>query len=567
MRFRRYSSIVILIALSSAEGLAQTPPPKSVVSVQVNAGNSTGPYEAVWSFFGADEPNYSYAANGQQLLRELSQLSSAPVYVRLHNLLTTGDGRGALKWGSTNVYREDADGKPIYDWTITDQIFDALTKNGVTPLVEVGFMPEALSTHPEPYRHSFPNGTVFTGWSYPPKDYAKWSALILAWTQHLHERYGDDAVNTWLWEVWNEPDIDYWHGTPEEYDKLYDITAAAILKVLPNAKIGGPEVTGVGPGRSENFLRQFLEHCARGKNAATGEIGAPLAFISFHPKGSPQFVDGHVRMNIGQQLRAMDFGMRVVASFPEWKDTPIILGESDPEGCAACKGEKNGYRNGPLYGVSVAEAMARAVELAKRNGVKLQGAVTWAFEFEDQPPFAGFRELATGGTANGKNFLVDKAVLNVFRMMGMMSGQYVSVSNSGTLPLGEVLSGSIRTNADLGAVATRSEHKVEVLLWNYHDDDVAAEPTRVKLSINGIPVHRALKVKEYSMDANHSNAYAEWKKMGNPSAPTEDQFRTLQTAAKLQGGPLTSSISDKDHIVELPITLERQGVMLVELTW
>jgi xylan 1,4-beta-xylosidase len=408
---------------------------------------------------------------------------------------------------------------------------------------------------------------VFTGWSYPPKDYAKWSALITAWTRHLHERYGDAAVNTWLWEVWNEPDIDYWHSTPEEYDKLYDITAAAIRTVLPNAKIGGPEVTGVGPGRSENFLRQFLEHCARGKNTATGDVGAPLAFISFHPKGSPQFVDGHVRMNIGQQLRAMDLGMRVVASFPEWKDTPIILGESDPEGCAACKGEKNGYRNGPLYGASVAEAMARAVELSRRNGVKLQGAVTWAFEFEDQPLFAGFRELATGGKANGKNFLVDKAVLNVFRMMGMMSGQYVSVSNSGMLPLEEVLSGSVRMNADLGAVATRSDHKLEVLLWNYHDDDVAAEPTQVKLSINGFPVHRALKVKEYLMDANHSNAYAEWKKMGSPSEPTEKQFRRLQTAAKLQGGPLTSSISDEDHIVELPITLERQGVMLVEVTW
>jgi xylan 1,4-beta-xylosidase len=275
-------------------------------------------------------------------------------------------------------------------------------------------------------------------------------------------------------------------------------------------------------------------------------------------------------MNIGQQLRAMDLGMRVVASFPEWKDTPIILGESDPEGCAACKGEKNGYRNGPLYGASVAEAVARAVELSKRNGVKLQGAVTWAFEFEDQPLFAGFRELATGGKANGKNFLVDKAVLNVFRMMGMMSGQYVSVSNSGALPLEEVLSGSVRTNADLGAVATRSEHKLEVLLWNYHDDDVAAEPTRIELSINGLPVHRALKVKEYLMDASHSNAYAEWKKMGSPSEPTEEQFRRLQSAAKLQGGPLTSStssISDKDHIVELPITLARQGVTLVEVAW
>ena len=141
-------------------------------------------------------------------------------------------------------------------------------------------------------------------------------------------------------------------------------------------------------------------------------------------------------MDIGHQLRAMELGMRVVASFPEWKKTPIILGESDPEGCAACKGAQNGYRNGPLYGVSVAEATALAGELAKRNGVNLQGAVTWAFEFENQPIFAGFRELATGGMSNGVDYLVDKPVLNVFRMMGMMGGDYVSVTSTGALPGG-----------------------------------------------------------------------------------------------------------------------------------
>jgi len=440
-----------------------------------------------------------------------------------------------------------------------------LTKNGVTPLVEVGFMPEALSTHPEPYRHKFPDGSVFTGWSYPPKDYDKWSALVTAWVKHLRERYGAATESTWLWEVWNEPDIDYWHGTPEAYDKLYDVTAAAIQKVLSGAKVGGPEVTGVGPGRSENFLRQFLEHCARGKNSATGGTGAPLAFISFHPKGSPQVVDGHVQMNIGHQLRAMDTGMRVVASFPEWKNTPIILGESDPEGCAACKGKENGYRNGPLYGVSVAEATARAVELARKNGVKLQGAVTWALEFEDQPLFAGFRELATGGKVDGKSFLVDKAVLNVFRMMGKMSGEYVSVANSGALPLEQVLGESVRSSADIGVVATRAEHKLEVLLWNYHDDDVAAEPTKVKLSISGFPMRPGFGVGEYMMDSKHSNAYAKWQEMGEPAEPTVKQFQRLQSSGQLQGG-IYFAPTVVDHI-EVPIPLERQGVVLVEVTW
>ncbi len=536
------------------------------IQVHVDAGHSTGPYEAVWSYFGADEPNYSYAANGQQLLRELSQLSSAPVYVRLHNLLTTGDGSGSLKWGSTNVYREDAEGRPIYDWTITDRIFDSLRDNGVRPLVEVGFMPEALSTHPQPYRHNFPDGSVFTGWSYPPNDYAKWAALVTAWTRHLHERYGDAAVKTWLWEVWNEPDIDYWHGTPAEYDKLYDVTTAAIRKVLPNAKIGGPEATGVGPGRSENFLRQFLEHCAHGKNVATGGTGAPLAFISFHPKGSPKTVDGHVRMDIGHQLRAMDFGMRVVASYPEWKNTPIILGESDPEGCAACKGAQNGYRNGPLYGVSVAEATARAVELARRNGVRLQGAVTWALEFEDQPLFAGFRELATGGKADGVNYLVDKPVLNVFRMMGMMGGKYVAVTSSGALPVEQVVKESVRTAPDVNAIATRSDHGVDVLLWNYHDDDVATEAARVNLSVTAIPA-RGVRVQEFLVDAEHSNGYAVWQRMGSPEQPTARQFVELQRAAKLEPVAPATPVETKGGSASFDIKLERQGVMLVRLSW
>ena len=553
----------VLLLLASGlgmRGLAQGP-----VRIDVDAGRSTGEYRAVWNYFGADEPNYSYAANGQTLMRELGGMSPAPVYLRLHNLLTSGDGSSSLKWGSTGVYREDTQGRPVYDWTITDRIFDAMQKKGVRPIVEVGFMPEALSTHPEPYRHSFPNGSVFTGWSYPPKDYEKWAGLVEAWTAHLHARYGN-AVDGWLWEVWNEPDIDYWHGSPEEYDKLYDVTAAAIRKELPGAKLGGPEATGVSAGKSEAFLRQFLEHCARGKNAATGGVGAPLDFISFHPKGSPKTVEGHVRMDVGHQLRATDLGMKVVASFPEWKDTPIILGESDPDGCAACKGAQNGYRNGPLYGVSVAEATARDVELARQDGVKLQGAVTWAFEFEDQPVFAGYRELATSGTADGKPYLVDKAVLNVFRMMGKMGGQSLAVRSSGALPLDAVLQGSVRGAADVNAVATRSGNRVDVLVWSYHDDDVAAAPAEVALRVAGVTGQK-VRVREYLMDASHSNAYAAWQKVGSPEKPSAAQFAELQRVAELQKSRPERGVDVKSGVAQLNLQLARQGVELLELSW
>jgi xylan 1,4-beta-xylosidase len=271
---------------------AQLPPTQTAaIQVHVHVGHPTTPYTPIWNYFGADEPNYLYAANGKKLLGELAALSPVPVHFRPHNLLTSGDGEGSLKWGSTNVYTERPDGTPVYNFTITDRIFDALLNAHVRPLVEIGFMPKALSTHPEPYRHSFPKSDIFTGWSYPPNDEAKWSKLVLAYASHLRERYGSQT-STWLWEVWNEPDISYWRGTPDQYDRLYDLTAAAIRKALPGAKIGGPEATGVSD-HSEPFLRQFLEHCAHGKNAATGKVGAPLDFISYHPKGKPEFVDDH----------------------------------------------------------------------------------------------------------------------------------------------------------------------------------------------------------------------------------------------------------------------------------
>jgi xylan 1,4-beta-xylosidase len=550
---------VALLAVVVLIYLAVLNPAGAQVSVAVHAGQPTGPYAPIWNYFGADEPNYIYAPNGKKLLGELAALSPVPVYFRPHNLLTTGNGEGSLKWGSTNVYTERPDGTAVYDWTITDRIFDALMAAHVRPLVEIGFMPEALSTHPEPYRHNFPKGDVFTGWSYPPKDEAKWSKLVSAYATHLHERYGSQTA-TWLWEVWNEPDIPYWHGTPEQYDRLYDLTAAAIRKALPEAKIGGPEATGISD-HSEPFLRQFLEHCAHGVNAATGGTGAPLDFISYHPKGKPSFVDGHVVMSVGTQLRAAARGMRVIASYPEWKNTPIILGESDPEGCAACRGSQNGYRNGPLYGVSVTEATLRTYELARQYGVNVEGAVTWAFEFEDQPAFEGFRSLATYG--------IDKPVMNAFRMLGMLGAgkpgaAWVATESSGALPLARVLADSVTGAPDVNAVATRNGGEVDVLLWNYHDADVAAPAAQVHLAVDGLRGKAAIAA-EFRMDAEHSNAYRVWQQMGSPAHPTAEQTAQLQKAAALEQTVPDHSIAVHAGKTDLDLTLPRQAVVLVRL--
>jgi xylan 1,4-beta-xylosidase len=545
------------------------------VSIQVHVDQPDGQLSPVWNYFGYDEPNYTYAPNGKKLLAELAAANPVPVYIRTHNLLTTGDGSASLKWGSTNVYTEDSSGHPVYSWEILDRIFDTFQAAGVKPLVEIGFMPKALSTHPEPYRHDFPlgKGGIYTGWAYPPNDYQKWSELVFQFVHHLRQRYGDAEVKTWLWEVWNEPDIGYWQGTPEEYFKLYDFSVEAVLRALPEARIGGPDSTGPGNDKAADFLKAFLEHCAHQKNYANGKVGSRLDFISFHPKGSPTWQADHVQMGISHQLAAIEKGFSIVASFPEWKKTPIILGESDPEGCAACSAEKhpqNLYRNGPLYGAYTVEVLNNILALARQERVNILGVVTWAFEFEGQPFFAGFRDLATNG--------VDKPVLNAFRMLGLLGNDRVKVISSAQLATDNVVRSGARGSPDINAIATRKNREIEILVWNYHDDDLPFPAAPINLLITGLPTDakRAL-VEHFRVDSTHSNSFTAWKEMGSPQSPSPSEYTLLDSAGQLQllNSPAwihtkwidTKRIDTKQSTMELQFLLPRQGLSLLRVAW
>jgi xylan 1,4-beta-xylosidase len=537
---------------------AQTP-----VVIQVDAGRSLGRLAPVWDYFGYDEPNYTYMQHGRELIDELAALGAGTVQIRAHNLLTTGDGVAALKWGSTNAYTEDASGRPVYDWKIVDRILDTYVQAGARPFVEIGFMPEALSSHPEPYRHHWPKDELYVGWTYPPKDYEKWAELVHEWVMHCIARYGKDAVAAWNWEVWNEPNIGYWHGTPEEYDKLYDYAVDAVRRALPEARVGGPATTGPADEKAAAYLRQFLQHCAEGKNFATGKAGAPLDFITFHAKGVPEVKDGRVRMGLANELRDVDRGLEMVTSFPQFARLPVILSEADPEGCAACSAHdhpQTDYRNGPLYPAYTAAAIRNILELNERRRGNLTGILTWAFEFEDQPYFYGYRTLATNG--------VDKPVLNLFRMLGLMGSERVPVRSSGAIGVEQILKSGVREAADVDGLAARGERSVEVLVWNYHDEDSSGVDAPVQLSVAGLPAEgRKIMVRHYRIDQSHSNSYTVWKAMGSPQNPTPEQSVALKAAGQLQLLESPRWVESKGGAVNLTFAMPGQSVSLVELSW
>ena len=568
------SWILNLLALTATAGLlaqgVQPPPPPAPggtpVRITVDLGRPLGPYKPIYSWFGYDESNYTTMRDGRRLLQELHDLSPVPVYLRAHHLLTSGNGVPELKWSSTNVYTEDANGQPVYDFKLLDGIFDAYRAAGVRPLVELGFMPEDLAAHlpdrHEPYQVHYPSSTISGASNNPPKDYAKWQELVRVVTAHLVQRYGRDTVLDWYFEVWNEPDIDYWHGTPEDYWKLYDFSVAGVRSALPGAKVGGPASTGPGNPHAYTFLEDFLTHISTGRSAADGKP-IPLDFISFHAKGQPHIAEGRVEMGIAKELVDVEKGFEIVARYPRFRQLPIILSEADPEGCAACSSKvnpANNYRNGTLYPAYTAAAYKGLFELADRDHVNLLAMLSWSFEFEDKDFFEGFRSLSTNG--------IDKPILNFFRMAALMQGTRVATGSDGQIPLETLLAKGVREQPDVDAMATTDGHTAAVLVWNYHDNAETAPDTATSIRLTGLParVHRVL-LTHFRIDDHHSNAYTVWKDMGSPQHPTTAQYEQLQRRAGLALLNAPVWLEVRDGGVEIDTIMPRQSVSLLRLTW
>jgi xylan 1,4-beta-xylosidase len=531
------------------------------VAVRIDAARPVGALPPIWRFFGADEPNYATQPEGEKLLMELGSLRPGQVYFRAHNLLTTGDGTPDFKWGSTNIYTQK-DGGPVYDFTIIDHIIDTYLARGIHPYLEIGFMPEALTSAPPevPYRRPWRPGVAYkgitAGWSYPPRDYGKWADLIYQWTKHNIERYGRVEVERWYFEVWNEANLDfYWLGTPEDFYRLHDYAIDAVRRALPSARVGGPDVAGSG-GR---FMDGFLQHVSSGTNYATGKVGTPTDFLSFHAKGQPTVVEGHVRMGISKQLETVDEAFAKIAAIPELAHKPVIIGENDPEGCAACPGPQNAYRNGTMYSSYTAALYARLWELARRRQVNLEGALTWAFTFIGQPWFAGYRQLATHG--------VDLPVLNAFRLFARLGPEQVEATSSGELPLDQIMSHGARGTPDVGVLATRSDKaRVDILLWHYQDDDVPGPSADIHLTLSGLVQGARYQARVWRVDRHNGNAFTAWQAMGSPDKLDKQQIAVLIRAAELTVRSLPIGPVGQEGSVTVERHLPLQGIELIEIT-
>src|SRR5258708_1636768 len=213
-----------------------------------------------------------------------------------------------------------------------------------------------------------------------------------------------------------------------------------------------------------------------------------------------------------------------------------------------------------MYPSYSAATLAGILRLADKHKANIEGMLTWAFEFEDQPYFDGFRTLATNG--------IDKPVLNFFRMAGMMRGDRVKTESSGAVAIDAIVRSGVRGDATVDALATRADREVFALVWNYHDDELPAAPAVVKLAFNGLPAAASrVLVEHFRIDEEHSNAYTAWKRIGSPQKPTPEQYAKLEAAGQLDLLKSPEWRTATGGQVAVEFDLPRHGVSLIRLSW
>jgi xylan 1,4-beta-xylosidase len=524
--------------------------------------DETAPLRRIWRYVGYDEPNYTYSPAGRELLGKLGGMSDAPYFIRCHFILCSGDGAGKLKWGSTNVYSEDADGAAVYSYTLIDRILDATIETGCIPFVELGFMPEALSTAPAGTPYDDPR---HGGWRFPPKDYGRWLELIRNLAAHCLERYGLAEVSRWYWELWNEPDIFYWAGSTAEFCRLYDYTEAGLHAVLPQALLGGPATTsGATRPASNQFLRDFLEHIVRGTNALTGQRGTRLDYISYHSKGGGYGVEPNAAKKTPTMhtlLSNVAAGLAVINDFPELAGHEIILSECDPDGWAAGSVHDNpnlAYRNSEYYASYVACTANKLIDLRAEKGARIDGMLTWAFQFENREYFEGHRTLSTNG--------IDKPVLNVFRLLAKLGSMRLPLESDGARdPLAAGAADSESSPPDISGIAATDETGgIQIFLCSHHDDWDVDISTEVSVTLSGLDDGRTYTIQRSLVARGSSNAYTAFLEMGKPQPPSADQITALHAAARLKTekvGDITAAAGN----AALAVTLPAHSVCLIQL--
>jgi xylan 1,4-beta-xylosidase len=489
------SVVVGLVPLVGGSAWAQSSPEV----IRIDASAPARPFPHFWEqVFGSGRANLTMRESWRNDLRAARSITDFR-YVRFHAIFHDENG----------VYSESKDGKPIYNWSYVDQIYDGVLALGVRPFVELSFMPSALASsqksHPFWYK-PLPN---------PPKSHEKWAGLVEAFTRHLVDRYGLEEVRQWYFEVWNEPNIDFWTGKPakDTYFRLYESAARAVKAVDRRLRIGGPATAQAA------WTGDFIRLCA--------EKEVPIDFVSTHVYGNDSARDVFQRDEKIPQSEMVARSVRKV--YDEVKasprpDLPIMWTEYNAT-----------YMNDPRVTDSAFMGPWMANNIRQCDGLTSIMAY-WCFSdvFEEQgvvkkPFYGGYGLIAAGA--------IPKAAFNAFAMLHRLGDQRLSPELKDAL------------------VTKRPDGSLAIAVWNYAEPGAGGPPRDFELRFD-----RGASAEVTILDDDHGSALTAWRQMGEPASPSRQQQQALRASGGL---PTPQRMPIRDGALRL--SLAPHALALVEV--
>jgi len=497
----RVALLIAAAALRVSTLGAQSAAPSQTIEIDVNA--PAHPFPHFWEkMFGSERGIVTLRESYRNDLRETKRITGFE-YVRFH----------AIFHDEVGLYDEDKDGKPIYNFSYVDQIYDGLLESHVRPFIELSFMPKKLSSDPNALHPFWYKQNVA-----PPKDWDKWEQLVENFVKHLVTRYGEDEVAQWYFEVWNEPNIDFWAGDPKEstYYELYDRAARAVKRVSPRFRIGGPATAQAG------WVDRFLAHCK--------EKNVPVDFASTHVYGNDKAEDVFGTHEIIPRTQMVCRAVKKVhdqiaaSAFP---NMPLIWSEFNAS-----------YKNEPEVTDTAFMGPWMADTIRQCDGLTAMMSY-WTFSdvFEEQgivktPFYGGFGLLAERS--------IPKAAFNDFALLHQLGDTRLDV------------------NSDSALVTRDKAGSLALIVWNLFLPEETGSPKTFTLHFKGLSGTSSARIT--IVDSEHGSPLPAWEKMGRPAFPTLSQIEALRKAGAL---PVAQSQALKNGA--LTLTLQPHALALIEI--
>ncbi len=503
LRFLLCSAVALSVLVGSQTLSAQS----TQETVAIDVRQPAKPFPHFWEqMFGSGRAVLSMRAAYRSDLRQVKQVTGFR-YVRFHAILDDDVG----------VYSEDQHGNPVYNFTYVDEIYDGLLADGVKPFVELSFMPKLLAARLD-YQPFWYRPIVS-----PPADYAKWNALIRAFARHLVDRYGIDEVSSWYFEVWNEPNIDFWTGRPAQatYFELYDNTARSLKSVSPRLRVGGPATAQAA------WVDAIIAHAVKNR--------VPLDFVSTHAYGNDTAMDifGHPESIAPHQMVAAaveKVHRQILASARP--HIPLIWSEFNATYMSQPEITDTTYM-GPWLANTISECDGK---------VDMMSYWTFSDVFEEQgvikkPFFGGFGLIAIDD--------LPKPAFNVFKLLHTLGNERIPAKEKDE-------------NASDILVTKRNDGTIVLAAWNLVEPGITAPAKSIRFDFKGMGPYATVHISR--VDATHGNILAAYDKMGQPPYPTPKQQEELRRAAELPS-PQTEHLRANSFSLTVP----PQGLAVVTI--